>query len=762
MSEINRAQTNTEARPLRFRAPRAGDIIKTGLLFLAGRASILGTYPFAAAMFAASFDKRIAYLGIIAALGGMISVHAGMYTIKYLSAMIIFCLFTAVVRTRTKVLSSIVCGASVMVCGFGVMLAVPAGIYDVMLLIVESILTALMYIIFDKADGILSKSGSRTHVSGEETVSFCIALGVYVTGLTGVRLPFGMDAAHIAACLLVMTVALHTNLAAAGSGALAIGLVCSLNDAAAVIMMGMYGLAGFFGNLLKVYGKYGAALGFMSGMVVTLLYTGDAYEIPLQATEVILAALIFVLTPNKLHSMAALFFAKSYHAEYINPDRTLKDYLTMRLDAAANAFAGLADTFTNVAERRMSEYRTDTTKIFETAAETVCDGCAMSRKCWRTDFNNTYKAMLTILSNMEKKGTCTIGCIPLSFRDRCARTDRLCTELTHSYRLLLRDKERAGDAAAARAIVAGQYREFAASIAAISADIQNGFSFLPDYETAAAEELDKAGIILYEISILEVGGAGLEIYLTVEIGADKDKIEQSLTRALERPIRFEGAAAGGLLKFVPAPKFAADFSGFKLGKDGTEVSGDTLLHFKTDDYKEYVIICDGMGSGRAACRESSMTAKMLAEFINAGITPARAVEIVNSSLMLRPDTDMFTTIDILALDLMTGTAEFIKAGSAESCVCRSRTIDTLLSRTSPAGIPGAAAEPMKRVIADGDVIVMMSDGVTEAGDTLKSRILKINPHTPNPARDIIMTALDKNGGAAADDMTAAVMIINEL
>ncbi len=766
MGELRTAGARTAFEGMRLRLPRTGDIAKTGLLFLAGRASVLGAHPFAMAMFAAVFDKRAGYLGLIAAIGGLMSVHAGMQTLKYLSAMVIFWLYSGIVGSRSRVISSMVCGGSLLISGAAVMLCVSGGIYDVMLLAVESILSAVMYIVFGRADGIMTKSGARTMVSGEEIVSFCICVGVYVTGLRGVRLPFGISAANIAACLFVMAVALNTGLAAAGSGAMAVGLVCSLNEASAVVLMGLYGLAGLFGNLLKAYGKYGAALGFMSSMVVTLLYTGDTLGVPLQATEVILSAVIFVLVPNRVHDMVSVFFAKSFHAEVIKRDRKLKDYLAVKLDSAAHAFRELEKSFVSISAKRRNMYSMDTAKIFERAASAVCEGCAMSKKCWKTDFPTTYKYMINILSSMEQKGKCTVGSMPLSFRDRCSRCDKMAAEMTHVYRLFKKDRQRMGEAEFARDIVARQYSEFAAVIEGMSSDIKSGFSFMPEYETAAAEELDKSGIAVYEISILENGTGNIEIYLTVELGADGKRIEDALSRALERPIRFDCGVGGGVLRFVPAPRYTADFSGYKLSKTGSDMSGDSLIHFKTDNYMEYIIICDGMGSGKNACRESYMTAVMLKEFLRSGITPATAVEMMNSTLLLKMESDMFTTIDLLCFDLMTGAAEFYKVGSAESYVRRNRTAETLLSQNMPAGVAeNISPLPQKRIFSDGDVILMMSDGIADAGmrgETLKNRLLKITAKTPDPAKDIVMAAYEKNGGFASDDMTAAVLRVYEL
>lgn len=55
-----KSQRNTEM----LRAPSVRDVGMSMLLLLAGRASVLGLFPFGVAFFASCFDKSIAYLGI--------------------------------------------------------------------------------------------------------------------------------------------------------------------------------------------------------------------------------------------------------------------------------------------------------------------------------------------------------------------------------------------------------------------------------------------------------------------------------------------------------------------------------------------------------------------------------------------------------------------------------------------------------------------------------------------------------------------------
>ena len=69
------------------------------------------------------------------------------------------------------------------------------------------------------------------------------------------------------------------------------------------------------------------------------------------------------------------------------------------------------------------------------------------------------------------------------------------------------------------------------------------------------------------------------------------------------------------------------------------------------------------------------------------------------------------TVDLLELDLMSGTAAFVKSGAAPTYIARDGTVYKISSRTMPMGIiKNADARITKFDTKAGDIIIMMSDG----------------------------------------------------
>lgn len=125
-------------------------------------------------------------------------------------------------------------------------------------------------------------------------------------------------------------------------------------------------------------------------------------------------------------------------------------------------------------------------------------------------------------------------------------------------------------------------------------------------------------------------------------------------------------------------------------------------------------------------------------------------------------------MDICAINLITGDAEFIKAGAAASFIRRGRKVEEISSDTLPLGSMEELSPVTQGVkLVDGDMIIMMSDGITDVignGDTskLKEILLRINTRNPKELSDVLLQyAINCQGGRIRDDMTILVCSIQK-
>lgn len=760
-------EINTMPHSAPLRRPAMKDIVGGIFMLLASRASVMGMFPFGTAFFAAGFDKGIAYIGIALMCGGLASAGAGLSVVKYLIADLLYWIYIKTRKEENRVIEATVCAVSVLV-GGAVMFAYEyIGIYDVMLLFIESIVAAIVYMVFVNTRGFLESRRSRSYVSQEEMVSIAVCAGVFITGFSGIKLPYGINLSSIAAMYVVMCMSLYTKLASAGSGGVCIGFMSELSSPLSVLTGGAYGLGAMFGSFLKNYGRVGTAVGFVGGIAAVSICMQGGAE-PLSAVEAVIAALLFVLTPKKIHKYINIFFSKSLRMEAVGADVRIKEYLSGKTERMAEAFSGLNKCFKEETDKRITLYRAEVGGLLDEMSQRVCTGCSMAVKCWNNDFAKTYKSIMSLLRTIETEGMLTGVSVPKGFKERCIRGDVFICELNHVYEMYKKRLIRAGEAEAARDIIARQYEETAKIFENLSIDVLEGFSFREDLEEDVVQALDKRGITAYEVSVVENTSGRTEVYLGLDLGTDIKKTEAALYEVLSVPMGRDKEYDGALIRFVSKPRYCAEVSLQRIKSDETEISGDSAASFMTENYKKYVIISDGMGSGKKAMRESRATLRLLREFLLAGFEAETAIEFINSSLCLKMEDEMFSTIDLLCIDLIYGTAEFYKIGAPESLICRGDNIETVFSVSVPAGVV-ADIKPSGQIkrVYDGDMIVMMSDGVTEEGDgtvcteRIKQSLRSAPSDAEEAARHIMETAVNNESGAISDDMTVAVVKITE-
>ena len=181
-------ELNTAHSKLPLRIPALNDITPIILLVLSSRAGTLGMFPFGIAFFAAVFDKSIAYIGVAAICAGLAASSGASLIPKYLIAAIAYWLFTRLSKTTNEIIRSAACASSVLIGGAVMLLIMPSSVYDVFLLLTESIICALMYVVFIKSSLLNEDYSKRGRTSQEEYISSAIAIGVFITGLDGIEI----------------------------------------------------------------------------------------------------------------------------------------------------------------------------------------------------------------------------------------------------------------------------------------------------------------------------------------------------------------------------------------------------------------------------------------------------------------------------------------------------------------------------------------------------------------------------------------------
>ncbi len=757
-------QISMSRRKAPFVMPCARDIIPIILLFLAARSEVLGMHPFALAFFGGVVNKKYGYIGIVSALLGVVTRSGVVELPSQFLSFLVYWLASNLYKTKNTTIGSLMVGGSVALSGGMLLFLGYDGLFDIFLLFTESITAMLMYILFLKANTAVSDFSHRRGMNSEDYIAIAVMVGVILSGLGGIGYK-SVSLTHILTTYILLTAALNTNVCVSATTGVAVGFMASMTGEGAVVMMGVYGFSALFASFMNTFRRAGAFLGYITAMSVMMMYCHSLYEIPSGILNAVIGGGLFLVTPKVCHEYMRSFFTKSLEVESVSPESRVKEFLAMRLRATAETFSSLYDCFFSVSEGRLKKYSDDLGMILDQTCERVCTGCKMCGKCWQTDFRRSYKNSLELIGVIESEGELTEDNLPKSFANRCERPRQFIDEINHVYELYKRDILRRGDAITNRNLISQQYSELGRLFEAMATDVSEGFEFMEREEEDIVDALDKEGIVPYEISVIESASGVCEVYLRLAPMVAYPQIAGILTKVLGRTMTYD-KTENGLSKFTSGAMYTVVTSRLQLERDRSGANGDSINMFTVDNSKFYCILADGMGSGMEARYESMAACKLLGGFLKSGIGAKTALGILNSAMCLNMEREMYSTIDLLCVDLYTAEVTMYKIGSAQTLIRKGNEIKSITSSSVPIGIVSDVRLDKKTVeLSEGDTIVMMSDGITESGSSLshtewiKKIMMKPQEDVETLSKEIMDTALRKDGGFARDDMSVVTIRI---
>lgn len=196
------------------------------------------------------------------------------------------------------------------------------------------------------------------------------------------------------------------------------------------------------------------------------------------------------------------------------------------------------------------------------------------------------------------------------------------------------------------------------------------------------------------------------------------------------------------------------------------ICGDHIALFKSDNACFYALISDGMGSGEEASLTSDICALFLERMLSAGNRVELSVRMLNSLIRQKNNgagEECSATVDLMELDLMSGQAIFAKNGAAPTYVVRGGKVYKLRSRTLPIGILKDSDPQLLRFrMHPGDVVVMVSDGVTGGNDECPWLIDLLSDPLPESMDSLRLKILRHAiASGSPDDLSAIAIRVGE-
>lgn len=202
----------------------------------------------------------------------------------------------------------------------------------------------------------------------------------------------------------------------------------------------------------------------------------------------------------------------------------------------------------------------------------------------------------------------------------------------------------------------------------------------------------------------------------------------------------------------------------KAVKETEKISGDNYSFYEADTGKMMILLSDGMGSGEKACEDSRRVIEIMESFLTAGFRMESAIQMINGALSAAGSEQNMSTLDLCDINLYTGECEFVKVGAACTYIKRGNLVDRLSAQNLPLGVFGQMeVESISRTLKNGDYIIMLSDGITDAlsqgiGEEVLPEIVgRMEYASPGEiANQILAYCIKQSNGQIRDDMTVLV------
>lgn len=208
------------------------------------------------------------------------------------------------------------------------------------------------------------------------------------------------------------------------------------------------------------------------------------------------------------------------------------------------------------------------------------------------------------------------------------------------------------------------------------------------------------------------------------VGTSADITERKLVEQLQHEVlEREHHIAEVLQRAIIPPDVPSDILGYQVAVKyrpalrEAEIGGDFYDVFEVGDNKLGVLIGDVAGKGLPAALRVASARYAIRSYAYLDPRPARVLKLANDALCAESeDMSQILTAFFAVLDPEAGVFTYASAGHEPPIVrCVSGECDELAASGLPLGLtPGVVYDQASRRLDPGDVVVMVTDGITEA------------------------------------------------
>lgn len=678
-------------------------------------------------------------------------------------------------KINKRVLFSILGPSLSFIAGYFIFYIKDYYLYDLIMLILESIAICALTNLYDKGIVLLTSITERKFLSTEEIVSLSLLFASLFMGSTFYF--FGLSLKRVISIFLIYVFSYGGDIGAGTIVGTLIGILQTLTGDIYSSAIGIYGLCGLISGYLKRYGKITMIIGFILGNAIMTFYINGSTEVLINFKEIVFASLLFLFIPDRL--LKKVFKVNFSNAQERKLESTkIKDYTIGNLLEVSEVFKELSVSLNTKLINKSFFSQFDAAEIIDKTTKDVCYSCGMYNYCWNKDFFRTYQRLFDMLSAIETEKSDKNRNKDYSI-GKCIYEAEVRNSLKYNYGLYKTRQQWKKKIDESRLAFSRQMEETSKLISNMAEKLNTSIEFNNNAENQIIAALDGIGIFPQSVSVIELKNS-MEIEIKMKSCGGKrvciSKILPEIKKITGKRFIKTDLLCCITNKYIcnlslrEAQKFSIMTGFSKVQKDANIVSGDNYSFIEVKDGNFFMILSDGMGSGYKASMESSVAVSLLEKFLLAGYNHLSALEAINSLLLIKTNDDNYATLDISIINKYTGEIMFLKAGAVSTYVKHKNRVDIIRSSSLPAGILNEIdIEYNRRKLIDGDFVIMVTDGALDANKDeldkeswLMNIINEIETRNPQKLADAILEkCLSISKGIAEDDITILVTKIWE-
>lgn len=678
-------------------------------------------------------------------------------------------------------------------------------IYNLLLGIIYSICAFIFYKIFVNSINVITDIGEKKAYSIEEVMGTSLLLAIAVSALQGVEI-FGFSLRNVLCILIVLIMGWKNGILVGAGAGITVGSVIGIIAEGEPILIATYAISGMIAGIFSRFGKIGVILGFIIGnIVLTYVGNGNITSI-IMFQEILIAALGLLAVPKNIK----INIQDMYPTTPLLPEtfgRNLEENrdTIYKLSSMSETISQIAKTYkeaaaTIVDDKELKKQEIENLKIFKKELENSLEGLEeniLFDDLYFTEENTLIEDIFEQLINkeeIEKKELLEIFANHNNYIlgyetdeiNEGVEKDvmQIVKVINDAYRVSKLNfiwKKKLDEN---KKVVSNQLEEVSKAIENLADEINGNKQTSEEEEFEAKKEeikelLEEREVNVKGVTIKRAKTGRMQVTLYTDTCENVDnpvcdikKMARIITKVIGQNVTIQKQNCGLRLNkptcsytFIAEDKQKISIGVAKATKAGSVISGDTSVQTRLEDGKYLLAVSDGMGSGEKARKNSKMAIGMLEKLLSSGFDKDTSLRLINSTMNMAGDEEMYSTLDISILDLYSQKLEFIKNGACPTFIKNKRSVQTLKSISLPAGIiSDIDLVVYDRDLQDGDIIVMCSDGIIESTTAYTNKELwvqflleEIETEDSQKIADIILQeAIDNCYGMAKDDMTVMV------